>query len=98
MKALLLVNKVRDLCEENVSIQIQHLAEIVDATCIINQATLDSTNKKLDDFEDVYNKAACLITEYFSNSKMSSYYFKLGDLVATWNKLKKKFARRLEMG
>ena len=73
-------------------------AEIVDAAGIVNQASIDSANKKLDDFEDAYNKAACLITESIFDSKIYSVHSVLEGPVATWNKLKEKFARRSKMG
>ena len=59
------------------------LAEMHDAAGIVNQANIDSINKKLDDFEDVYNKALCLITKSIFDSKIYSVDYVVEDLVAT---------------
>ena len=83
MKALLLVNRVWDLVSGKRVRPNQAPAETVDAAGIVNQASIDSANKKLDDFEDAYNKATCLITESISNSEMYSVHSVLEDLVAT---------------
>ena len=58
----------------------------------------NTANKKLDDFEDSYNKAACLIAKSISDSEVLPVTSVLEDPVATWNKLHQKFARRSEMG
>ena len=98
MKASSLVNRVWDLVSGKRVRSNPAPAEIVDAAGIVNQASIDSANKKLDDFEDAYNKAACLITKSISDSEIYSVHYVLEDPVATWNKLKEKFARRSEMG
>ena len=63
-----------------------------------NQDAIDAANKKLDDFDDAYNKAACLLAESISDSEILSVTSVLEDSVAVWNKLQQKFARRSEMG
>ena len=97
MKALLLVNRVWDLVSGKRVRPNPAPAEIVAAAGIVNQANIDSANKKLDDFEDAYNEAAWLITESISDSEIYSVHSVLEDPVATWNKIKEKFARRSEM-
>lgn len=57
-----------------------------------NQAAIDTANKRLDDFEDAYNKAAYLIAESISDSEILSVMSVLEDPVATWDKLKETFA------
>ena len=63
-----------------------------------NQAAINEANEKLDAFEDAYHKAACLIADSISDTKTLSVTAVLHDPVATWEKLKQKFARQSEMG
>ena len=99
MKQLLLANRVWDLVsgkrarpnaapEEEVSLE----------TGVTNQAEIDLANKKLDDFEEACNTAACLISMSISDEEILCVASILEDPVATWNKLQQKFARRSEMG
>ena len=65
---------------------------------LANQAEIEVANAKLDEFEDACNRATCFISESISDAKILSVANVLEDLVATWNKLQQKFARRSEMG
>ena len=65
---------------------------------VTNQAAIDEATKRLDDFEDAYNKAACLNAESISDAEILSVTTVLEDPVATWDKLQQKFARLAEMG
>ena len=64
----------------------------------INQTEIEAAKTKLDEFEDACSKAACLISEYISDSEILFVACVLKDPVATWDKLQQKFARRSEMG
>ena len=97
MKTLLLVNRVWDLVFGKCVRPDAAPQQIKNETRISNQAIIDAANNKLDDFEDAYNKATCLITECISDSQIYSVHSVLEDPVATWNKLKHKFARTSEM-
>ena len=46
-----------------------------------NQDAIDAANKKLDDFDDAYNKAACLLAESISDSEILSVTSVLEDHV-----------------
>ena len=99
MKALLLVNRVWDL----VSGTRRRPNRAPDPVIVFgeahaNQAAINAANEKLDAFEDAYLKAACLIADSISDTEILSVTAVLHDPVATWEKLKQKFARRSEMG
>ena len=99
MKALLLVNRVWDLVPGKRTRPNPAPAAIVAfGAGNSNQDAIDAANKKPDDFDDAYNKAACLIAESISGSEILSVTSVLEDPVATWEKLQQKFARRSEMG
>ena len=97
MKALLLVNRVWDLVSGK-RIRPNPPPALVFGEGVTNQAAIDEATKRLDDFEDAYNKAACLIAESISDAEILSVTTVLEDPVATWDKLRQKFARRSEMG
>ena len=97
MKALLLVNRVWDLVSGKRT-RPNPAPALVFGEGGTNQDAIDVANKKIDDFEDAYNKAACLIAESISDAEILSVTTVLEDPVATWNKLQQKFARRSEMG
>ena len=99
MKALLLVNRVWDLVlGKRIRSNPAPAAIVAFGARNTNQDAIDTANKKLDDFEDAYNKAACLIAEPITDSEILSVTSVMEDPVATWNKLRQKFARRSEMG
>ena len=52
----------------------------------------------MNEFEDAYNKATCLISESISDAEILFVASVLEDRVSTWDKLQQKFARRSEMG
>ena len=88
MKALLLLNRVWDLVLGKRIRPNPALAEnVAFGAGFTNQAAIDTANKKLDDFEDAYNKATCLIAETFSDSEILLGTSVLEDRVATCNKL-----------
>ena len=98
MKALLLVNRVWDLVSGKRTRPNPAPAAIGAFGIDSNQDAIDAANKNLDDFDDAYNKAACLLAESISDSEILSVISVLEDLVAVWNKLQQKFAKRSEMG
>ena len=97
MKAVLLVNRVWDLVSGKRT-RPNPVPALVFGEGVTNQDAIDAATKKIDDFEDAYNKAACLIAESISDTEILSVTSVLEDPVATWNKLQQKFARRSEMG
>ena len=97
-KALLLVNRFWDLVSGKRTRPNPAPAAIGAFGIDSNQLAIDAANKKLDDFDDTYNKAACLLVESISDSEIISVTSVLEDPVAVWNKLQQKFARRSEMG
>ena len=50
---------------------------------VTNQLAIDAAIKRLDDFEDAYNKAACLIAESISDTEILTVTAVLEDPVAT---------------
>ena len=97
MKALLLVNRVWVLVSGKRT-RPNPIPALVFGEGVTNQAANDAATERLDDFEDAYNKVACLIAESISDAEILSVTAVLEDPVATWNKLEQKFARRSEMG
>ena len=96
---MLLVNRAWDLVSgKRIRLNSAPAENVAFGAGITNQAAIDTANKKLDDFEDAYNKSACLIAESISDSKTLSVTSALEDPVATWNKLQQKIARRSETG
>ena len=83
MKALLLVNRVWDLVSSKRT-RLNPAPALVFGEGVTDQAAIDEATKRLDDFEDAYNKAACLITESISNAENLSVTTVLEDPVATW--------------
>ena len=98
MKALLLVTRVWNMVSGKHIRPHATPEQLENETTIMNHAIIDEANKKHDDFEDVHNKAACLITKSILDSHTHSFHSILEDTIATWNKLKHKFARKSEMG
>ena len=97
MKAVLLVNRVWDLVSDRRTRPNPALALVFEEG-VTNQPAIVAAIKRLDDFEDAYNKAACLIAESIADTEILSVTAVLEDPIATWDKLEQKFARRSEMG
>ena len=97
MKAVLLVNRVWDVVSGRRT-RPNPAPALVFGEGVTNQPAIDAAIKRLDDFEDAYNKAACLIAESISDTEILSVTAVLEDPVATWEKLEQKFGRRSEMG
>ena len=61
-------------------------------------ATAKIDADKYDAYEEDFNKAACLLVESISDSRLLAVTFVLDDPIAIWNKHQQKFARKSEMG
>ena len=55
-----------------------------------NQAAIDAANKKIDDYEEDFHKAAYFLVDSISDSELFSVTTVLDDPVAIWNKLQQK--------
>ena len=82
MKALLLVNRVWDLVPSRRT-RPNPAHALVFGEGVTNRPTIDAAIKRLGDFEDAYNKAACLIVESILDTEIRSVTAVLEDPVTT---------------
>ena len=71
MKAVLLVNRVWDVVSGRCT-RPNPAPALVFGEGVTNQPAIDAAIKRSDDFEDAYNKAACLIAESISDTEIRS--------------------------
>lgn len=65
---------------------------------VSNQEVIDAAKKRIEDYEEAYNKAACFLVESICGSQLLSVTTVLDDPIGTWNKLQQKFAKKSGMG
>ena len=73
-------------------------ARIVFGEAHENQAAIDAANDNVEDFEDAYMIAACLIAISISDSEIWTVRPVLENPVATWKVLRNIFATRSDLG